>query len=90
MKKLHLIINEGNITLHLCEGDSIVDYIEWVDDRDLLEKFFVQCDLLLKRQEMDISHIGDFSHDLDSSLGVTSERIATTIMKSLSFARTQN
>ncbi|MEA3323504.1 MAG: hypothetical protein U9Q12_04755 [Patescibacteria group bacterium] len=84
--QLQLEVKEKNIRLVLLDGEKSLDEEGWVDENNLLEKFFPILDDMLKRNHIDIMDIDDFILKTNIPSGYTTARIAQTIIKTLQFA----
>ncbi len=85
---MKLSLNEKEVSLVLQNGDKIIDKKQWIDENNLLEKFFPILDDMLARNNLTIQ---DINHcDLVTSIprGHTTARIARTIIKTINFALT--
>lgn len=87
MTQLILILKEKNIALVLRRADDVIDRVEWIDENNLLEKFFPICDAMLTKHNIDIVDVDDFAVDATIPQGYTTARIARTIVKTFNFAR---
>ncbi len=85
--KIRLFLKETRAGLELNDEESIIDKKQWIDENNLLERFFPILDELLKRNNCVIDDIDDFVLDTNVPNGYTTARIARTIIKTLSFAQ---
>lgn len=85
--QIQLILKEKDVALVLRKSDEVIAEKKWIDENDLLEKFFPTLDEMLKNHNVTIEHIDDFSLEVDIPKGYTTARIARTIIKTLNFAR---
>lgn len=82
-----LLLKEKDVTLVLLDGEKILDEEKWVDENNLLEKFFPIIDEMLKRNNMNIGDVDDFVLKANIPKGYTTARIARTIVKTFNFAQ---
>ncbi len=85
--QIELLLKEKNVELVLRNDDQEIDRIQWIDENDLLEKFFPTIDDLLARNKLVIGNVSNFLLVADIPKGYTTARIARTIIKTLNFAR---
>lgn len=84
--QLQLEVKEKNIKLVLLDGEKSLDEESWVDENNLLERFFPIFDDMLVRNHMTVEDIDEFVLDTKIPDGYTTARIAETIIKTLQFA----
>ncbi len=84
---IKLNLKEKEVKLVLLNEEDSVDEENWIDENNLLEKFFPILDGMLKRNSIDINSIDNFELDTNIPSGYTTARIATTIIKTLNFAQ---
>ncbi len=85
-KTLQLSVKEKQVTIVVLDGEKIFDKEEWVDENNLLEKFFPIMDEILGRNNININNIDNFELVTNIPAGYTTARIARTIIKTLNFA----
>ena len=85
--QIQLSLKEKDVKLVLLDGEKSLDEEEWVDENNLLEKFFPIIDDMLSNNDIDINDVDDFTLETDIPAGYTTARIARTIIKTLNFAR---
>lgn len=85
--QIELSLKEKDVALVLRDNDQDLDRMQWVDDNDLLEKFFPAIEDILMRNERVVEDVDDFVLVADIPKGYTTARIARTIIKTLNFAR---
>ncbi len=85
-KTLQLSMKEKEVSVVVLDGGKFFDKESWVDENDLLEKFFPIVDEILKRNNISIDDIDNFELVTDMPTGYTTARIARTIIKTLDFA----
>jgi tRNA A37 threonylcarbamoyladenosine modification protein TsaB len=85
--KIYLKIEEKNITLILKKNEVVLDEKKWVDDNNLLEKFFPAIEKLLAEHNLKIQEVEDFQLETNLPKGYTTERIARTIIQTLNFGK---
>lgn len=83
---IQLLLKEKNVELVLLDGEKSLDKEKWVDENNLLEKFFPIVDDMLKRNNLNIDDIDDFVLETNIPEGYTTARIAQTIIKTFQFA----
>ena len=84
--KLQLSLKEKKVALVLENDARIIEEQIWVDENDLLEKFFPILDAMLLNNDVNIKDIDEFLLDTNIPRGYTTARIARTIIKTLNFA----
>lgn len=84
--QIKILIKEKNVTLSLLSDKEIVSEKKWVDENNLLEKFFPAIDDILAENDLKVNDVEDFSLETDVPKGYTTERIARTIVQTLNFA----
>lgn len=84
--KIKLFIQAKNVTLSLFDENKIFSERKWVDENNLLEKFFPALEEILLENNLDIENIEDFILETDIPEGYTTERIARTIIQTFNFA----
>lgn len=84
--KIKILIKEKNVTLSLFDCDKILAEKKWVDENNLLEKFFPAIDDILIENNLKVNEIENFMLKTDVPKGYTTERIARTIVQTLNFA----
>jgi len=84
--QIQLALKEKEVTLVIQDGEELIDEIGWIDENDLLEKFFPGIDGMLASNNIDIDDVDDFVFKTDIPTGYTTARIARTIIKTLNFA----
>ena len=84
--KLQLELKEKEVRLVLLDGEKSLDEEKWIDQNNLLEKFFPICDEMLSRNNVDIESVDNFVLETNIPEGYTTARIAQTIIKTLQFA----
>ncbi len=87
-KTLQLLVKEKEVTIAIFDGDNYFDEESWIDENNLLEKFFPIMDGMLKKNNMSIDNIDSFELVTNIPAGYTTARIAETIIKTLNFAHT--
>ncbi len=85
--EIQLSLKEKDVVLVLFDGEKFIDEEKWVDENNLLEKFFPIIDKMLNRNNLDISDIKNFTLETNIPAGYTTARIARTIIKTLNFAQ---
>lgn len=85
--QLLLILKEKSVALVLRNEENVIDQEKWIDENDLLEKFFPILDMMLSRHDLDIVDVDDFLLETSIPKGYTTARIARTIIKTFNFAR---
>ncbi len=85
-KTLQLSVKEKKVTIVVLDGEKIFDKEDWVDENNLLEKFFPIMDEMLGRNNININDIDNFELVTNIPAGYTTARIARTIIKTLNFA----
>lgn len=84
--QIQLSLKEKDVTLVLRNEEKIVEERMWVDENNLLEKFFPTLDEMLNRSNIDIDDIDKFLLETNIPQGYTTARIARTIIKTFNFA----
>lgn len=84
--KITLLIKEKNVTLFLFDGEKVLSEKKWVDENNLLEKFFPAIDDILTENNLKVNEVKNFMLKTDVPKGYTTERIARTIVQTLNFA----
>jgi len=84
--QLQLELKEKEVRLVLSDGEKSSDEEKWIDQNNLLEKFFLICDEMLSRNNVDIESVDNFVLETNIPEGYTTARIAQTIIKTLRFA----
>lgn len=84
--QIQILIQEKNVTLSLLNGEEVVSEKKWVDENNLLEKFFPAMDEILAENSLKINDVENFFLETDVPKGYTTERIARTIVQTLNFA----
>lgn len=85
--QIELLLKEKNVTLVLRDNDHEIDRTQWIDENNLLERFFPAIDDLLTRNNLVVEGVSNFVLLTDIPKGYTTARIARTIIKTLNFAR---
>ena len=85
--QIQLSLKEKNVTLVLLNGDKKVDEESWVDENNLLEKFFPIIDAMFEKNNCTINDVDDFILDTNIPEGYTTARIAQTIIQTFNFAQ---
>jgi len=84
--QIQLGLKEKKVTLVLQDGEELIKELEWIDENDLLEKFFPAIEDILSSSNIDIDDVDNFVLKTDIPAGYTTARIARTIIKTLNFA----
>ena len=84
--QIKLIVKDKSISIVLSKELKRLDKITWVDENDLLEKFFDNLEQILKSNKCNIDDIDDFVLESNISNKYTTARIAKTLMDTLQFA----
>ncbi|MCK4635705.1 MAG: hypothetical protein KAT32_02480 [Candidatus Moranbacteria bacterium] len=84
--KIKITIQEKNVTLSLEKEENILSEKKWVDENNLLEKFFPALDEILDENNLKVIDLKDFTLETDVPKGYTTERIARTIVQTFNFA----
>lgn len=79
-------MEEKEMALNLWDEDEIVGTLEWTDSNDLLEILISKVDELLKNHNLVIQDIHTSEFINHATTGVTSQRIAKTIMETLNYS----
>ena len=74
------------MTLKLCDGDHVLGENTWIDENDLLETLLIKIEELLKSHGLSIKNISEAIFINHATTGVTSQRIAKTIMETLNYS----
>lgn len=85
--EIKLNLKEKDVTLVLEDNGNVISEEQWIDENDLLERFFPALDDMLQNNDLSVEKIDDFLLDADIPKGYTTARIARTIIKTLNFAR---
>jgi len=85
--QIQLLLKEKNVILVLLNGDKKIDEESWVDENNLLEKFFPIIDAMLEKNNCTINDVDDFILNTNIPDGYTTTRIASTIIQTLNFAQ---
>ena len=85
--QLQLVLKEKDVTLVLLDEEHKVDEKKWVDENNLLEKFFPVADKMFEENNCTINDIDDFILETNIPRGYTTARIARTIIKALNFTQ---
>lgn len=87
MKTLKIDINSFKITLLLFAEEKLLDKVDWEDKNNLSESLLIQIDSLLRKNELRVADIDQFSVSSDQQDGYTTTRIAQTVADTLNFAK---
>jgi len=85
--QIQLLLKEKDVTLVLLDGEKVLDEEKWVDENNLLEKFFPIIDAMLKKNNCTIDDVDDLVLKANIPKGYTTARIARTIVKTFNFAQ---
>ena len=83
---MRLSLKEKDVVLVLENDGKKISEEKWIDENDLLEKFFPILDNMIQSNNLSVEDIDDFFLDTDIPRGYTTARIARTIIKTLNFA----
>lgn len=84
--QLKLSIKNKKITLSILNKNKVLSDKKWIDENNLLEKFFPTVDEILKENNLKITDLKNFVLENDIPEGYMTERIAKTIIQTLKFA----
>ncbi len=81
-----LNVHQNGVVLALKDHEKVLDEKTWVDENNLLEKFFPALDDLLCANRSTVQSVEKFVLECDMPKRYTTARIARTIIATLNFA----
>ncbi len=86
MIEVALVIHEKKVILSLKGVDGATTQTSWIDENNLLEKFFVNLTTLCEKGRVSKQEISEFTLESGLATGYTTQRIAMTIINALNYS----